>query len=72
MTVTDSHLILELTVREGSSIDEELTAAELLARNRACGDRRHGILVTRHNFSRFTVAVSPDVPFGETQERRLF
>jgi hypothetical protein len=31
---------------------------------------RHGILVTRHSYTSYTVAVSRDVPFGETHERR--
>lgn len=33
-------------------------------------ERRHGVLVTQTGFSRYTVAVSRDVPYGETRELR--
>ncbi|WP_427019213.1 hypothetical protein ACQCSX_20960 (plasmid) [Pseudarthrobacter sp. P1] len=32
-------------------------------------ERRHGILATWHNHTTNTVAVSRDVPYGETHER---
>jgi hypothetical protein len=31
---------------------------------------RHGILVTQHGYTSYTVAVSRDVPYGQTHERR--
>jgi hypothetical protein len=33
-------------------------------------ERRHGILVTQHGYTSYTVAVSRDVPYGQTHERR--
>ena len=32
--------------------------------------QQHGILVTQHGFGSFTVAVSPEVPFGVTAEKQ--
>jgi hypothetical protein len=52
-------------------IAERLDAAEKLARERALSAGRHGILVTRHGPTSFTVTLSPDVPYGITQERDL-
>jgi hypothetical protein len=31
----------------------------------------HGILVTQHSHAFYTVALSKDVPYGQTMERRL-
>lgn len=30
----------------------------------------HGILVTQHSHSHYTVSLSPEVPYGQTFERR--
>jgi hypothetical protein len=35
------------------------------------GEQRCGILITLHDFTKFTVALSPDVPFGLIQEHDL-
>nr|WP_246263075.1 hypothetical protein [Arthrobacter mobilis] len=35
----------------------------------AMAEKRHGILVTRHRQHTFTVAISPEVPYGMTYER---
>ena len=52
-------------------IAERLDAAEKLARERALSEGSHGILVTREGPTSFTVNLSPDVPYGITQERDL-
>jgi hypothetical protein len=52
-------------------VAERLDAAEKLARERALREGNHGILVTRHGPTSFTVNLSPDVPYGITQERVL-
>ncbi|MEV7133227.1 hypothetical protein AB0N24_10120 [Arthrobacter sp. NPDC093128] len=36
------------------------------------GERRRGILVTRHGAGEFTVALSDSVPFGLTQENHTW
>jgi hypothetical protein len=41
-----------------------------IAREHAVKESRHGILVTQHSYSSYTVAVSRDVPYGQTHERR--
>jgi hypothetical protein len=51
-------------------IEADLNAAVEQARQHAMEEGRHGILVTRHGHTTFTVAVSEDVPFGQTQERQ--
>ena len=50
-------------------IGERLDAAEHLARQQALGKGTHGVLVTRHGTTSFTVALSADVPYGITLER---
>ncbi|SDP86045.1 hypothetical protein SAMN04487914_1791 [Arthrobacter sp. ok909] len=52
-------------------IGERLDAAEHLARQQALKEGAHGILVTRHGPTTFTVALSADVPYGVTMEREL-
>ncbi|MFF1384286.1 hypothetical protein ACFVWT_12050 [Arthrobacter sp. NPDC058288] len=51
-------------------IDEELNAAVEQARQHAMEEGTSGILVTRLGHTTFTVAVSADVPFGQTHERQ--
>jgi len=41
-----------------------------MAREQAMQEGRHGILVTQHGYTSYTVAVSRDVPFGQTLEHR--
>ncbi|WP_427016435.1 hypothetical protein ACQCSX_17115 [Pseudarthrobacter sp. P1] len=65
-----SDLVLEITAHDPDTIENDLNTAEAIARARAMQDRRHGILVTRHDCTSYTVAVSRDVPYGETHERR--
>ncbi|NKX56580.1 hypothetical protein [Arthrobacter mobilis] len=50
-------------------VQRQLESAAEEARRAAMADKRHGILVTRHRPDTFTVAVSPEVPFGMTYER---
>jgi hypothetical protein len=60
-----------VTADESQLIAERLEAAEKLAREWALREGNHGILVTRHGPTSFTVNLSPDVPYGTTQERDL-
>jgi hypothetical protein len=63
--------VYHVTADEPRLIDERLDAAEKLAQERALREGRHGILVTRHGPTSFTVALSLVVPYGTTQERDL-
>ncbi|MCA4133466.1 hypothetical protein [Arthrobacter sp. M4] len=64
-----SELVLEITADDASTIQQDLNAAEEIALESAM-ELRHGILVTQHDFNSYTVEVSREVPFGETQEVR--
>lgn len=65
-----SDLVLEITAHDRQTIEHDLNTAEDMARLHAIQEGRHGILVTQHGFTSYTVAVSRDVPFGQTHERR--
>lgn len=66
------HSVLEVTGQDPESLQSNLTAAVDRARATAMGLGRHGIMVTQHDFDFFTVRLSPEVPYGETWERRDF
>jgi len=63
--------IYHVTADEPQLIAQRLDAAEKLAREGALREGNHGILVTRHGQTSFTVNLSPAVPYGITQERDL-
>ncbi|MEW1822629.1 hypothetical protein AB0323_17860 [Arthrobacter sp. NPDC080031] len=65
-----SDVVLEITAHDSDTVENELNAAVDIAREHAVKERRHGILVTQHEYSRYTVAISRDVPYGQTLERR--
>jgi hypothetical protein len=60
-----------VTADDPQLIAERLDAAEKVAQQRALREGNHGILVTRHGPTSFTVTLSADVPYGFTQERDL-
>ena len=51
-----------------SQIEDDLSTAVVLARQQA-PEVRQGILVTRHAPGSYTVALTPTVPYGVTEER---
>ncbi|TQJ66322.1 hypothetical protein FBY31_0329 [Arthrobacter sp. SLBN-100] len=57
-------------ITDPSSRAAELNKAVKMAAEIA-GEQRCGILITLHDFTKFTVALSPDVPFGLIQEHDL-
>ena len=63
--------IYSVTADEHQLIAERLDAAEKFARAQALKGGSHGILVTRHGPTSFTVTLSTDVPYGITRERDL-
>jgi hypothetical protein len=65
-----SDLVLEITAHDPDTIENDLNTAVDIARTHAMQECRHGILVTQHGYTSYTVAVSRDVPYGQTHERR--
>jgi len=65
-----SDLVLEITAYDPHTVENDLNTAVDMAREHAMQEGRHGILVTQHGYTSYTVAVSRDVPFGQTHERR--
>lgn len=65
-----SDVVLEITAHDPETVENDLNAAVEIAREHAMKESRHGILVTQHGYTSYTVAVSRDVPYGQTQERR--
>jgi hypothetical protein len=65
-----SDMVLEITGRDPDTLEKDLNTAVDVARGYAMQEGRHGILVTQHDFTSYTVRVSRDVPYGQTHERR--
>jgi hypothetical protein len=65
-----SDILLEITAYDPKTIENDLNSAVDIALRHAMRERRHGVLVTQIDYSCYTVAVSRDVPYGETRERR--
>ena len=65
-----SDLVLEITAHDPRTIESDINTAVDMARQHAMLEGRYGILVTQHGYTSYTVAVSRDVPFGQTHERR--
>ena len=61
-------VIDEFHVRNKAEMYERLEAGIAVARNHALADGTCGLLVTRHEFDRFSIALSPAVPFGLVSE----
>lgn len=69
MIRTHSDILLEVTADDPASLEMDLNTAVEIARASAM-HHRHGIQVTQQGFTSYTVAVSPEVPYGLTRERR--
>ncbi|UKA64642.1 hypothetical protein [Arthrobacter sp. FW306-04-A] len=65
-----SDVVLEITAHDPDTIENDLNTAVDIARIHAMQNHSHGILVTQHGYTSYTVAISRDVPYGQTQERR--
>ena len=65
-----SDLVLAITAHDPDTVENDLNTAVEMAREHAIKESRHGILVTQHSYTSYTVAVSRDVPYGQTYERR--
>ncbi|TLM88267.1 hypothetical protein [Pseudarthrobacter sp. NamE5] len=67
--MTNDMLIADFVVTTVRERDYELDRALTTAKFRASMDRKLGIVLTRHDFCRFSVALTADVPYGTIQER---
>lgn len=56
---------ITLKVEDPSARDRQLEQAISLLREKAVG---YGILVTRVDYTTFSIALSPEVAYGETRE----
>lgn len=65
-----SDVVLEVTAHDPGTLENDPNAAIEIAREHAVKECRHGILVTQHGHTSYTVAVNRDVPYGQTHERR--
>lgn len=68
ITTVDAGRTYIIEASDPRHIEEELNAAERAAFLYARQDGQSGILVTRHDYTKFTVTVSAKVPYGETWE----
>ncbi|OUM44708.1 hypothetical protein B8W73_02870 [Arthrobacter agilis] len=62
---------MEVLVTEPGQLHELLDNAEAELRQAARCRRSGGIVVTRHDHTRYTLTLSDTVPFGETRELTL-
>lgn len=63
-------LVLEITAHDPGTIEAELNTAVETLLTQALRERSRGILVTQHGYKRYTVTLSPEVPYGQTHEHR--
>jgi hypothetical protein len=62
-------LIADFVVATAEKRDFELDRALSTGHFQASMERRLGVAVTRHDFCRFSVSMTADVPYGTIQER---
>lgn len=62
---------VEVLITEPGQLDELLDNAEAALRQAARCQPFAGIVVTRHDYNRYTLTLSDTVPFGETREQTL-
>ena len=67
---TDTPYLLEVRGDNPLQIREDLNGAVDRAIAHAMKIGRHGVLVTQHSYTFYTVALSNDVPYGQIRERR--
>jgi hypothetical protein len=60
---------IDLQVKYAKQLPGYLSKAEAVLRRLAKEDGTSGILVTRHDYYRYTVSLDASVPFGETREK---
>lgn len=70
MTAMKLFPVLDVIVESAAHMHERINAAVEAVRELSSEHGRHGILVTQHSYTSYTVTLSPEVPFGMTMERR--
>lgn len=70
--MTTSELLVTVVVETRATMDRQLAEAEEAARATALEYGSMGIVIARHNLNLFTVALSNEVPYGQTVERQLW
>ena len=70
ITTVEEGRHLHITGDTGDTIQTDLNTAVDIVKIQAIQEGRHGILVTRHGPGNYTVAISPEVPYGRTLEKR--
>jgi AmiR/NasT family two-component response regulator len=70
--IIEPDLSVAVRITDRDSLENQLDAAVAAVRERATGEKRRGVLVTRHSATEFTVALSDHVPFGLTQENHAW
>ena len=68
---TDAFYLLEVRGDKPLQIREDLDRAVDSAIAHAVKGGLHGVLVTQHSYTYYTVTLSNDVPYGQIRERRL-
>ncbi|WP_251036841.1 hypothetical protein [Arthrobacter sp. ISL-28] len=68
-TMPTDVLIADFVVATAEERDFELDRALATAQFQASMDRTLGVVVTRHDFCRFSVSLTADVPYGTIHER---
>lgn len=68
---TDASYLVEVRGDKAQQIREHLNVAVDRAIDHGRKVGRHGVLITQHSYTFYTVTLSKDVPYGQTQERRL-
>ena len=63
--------ITHFWVQHASEIEEKLNNAVREAISRSREGLPRGLVLTRHDYNQFSVALSHDVPFGVTVEKDL-
>ncbi|MFD1212755.1 hypothetical protein ACFQ36_11985 [Arthrobacter sp. GCM10027362] len=69
-----THHVRKITLKAAAgtgwdALQEQLDTAHEEVRSLAVSGGRHEILITRHRHDAYTLAVSPEVPYGMTYER---
>lgn len=64
-------IIADFLVQNHTDKEAQLTIALGAAIRAAKAEKAYGVLVTRHHYARFTVGLSPTVPYGQTYELDL-
>ncbi|MCI9870473.1 hypothetical protein [Arthrobacter humicola] len=64
-------IIADLQVQNPADKENQLTLALITAIKAAKTEKTFGVLITRHHYAKFTVGLSPTVPYGQTHELDL-